>query len=214
MPRKADAQLEGRILDAAYGLWRRNGGQGVTMRAVARAAGTTTPTLYERFRDKDDLLRMLRQRARRNLYSAIKSSRSTVDACRKALDFFEAHPREFQLITEDWATAFAQREPMPSYELLKERLARELGGKRKDHTPLALAIVVLLNGTATLLHAEDIQDKTYRHFRRACLVACETLIGASRKKIRPRMRERRFKQGVTSVGVGNRPAYDGQRKHD
>jgi AcrR family transcriptional regulator len=185
VPRKADAQLEGRILEAAYGLWRRNGGQGVTMRAVARAAGTTTPTLYERFRDKDDLLRLLRERARRNLYSSIKSSRSTVDACRKALNFFEAHPHEFQLISEDWATAFARKEPMPSFELLKVRLARELGGKRSDHMPLALAIVVLLNGTATLLHAEDIHDKIYRHFRRACLVACETLIAASRKKICP-----------------------------
>ncbi len=186
MPRKADAQLEGRILEAAYRLWRKSGGQGVTMRAVAGAAGTTTPTLYERFRDKDDLLRLLRQRARRNLYSAVKSSPTAVDACRGALDFFEAHPREFQLITEDWATAFAQREPMPSLELLKALLAHELGGKGRDHTSLALAIVVLLNGTATLLHAEDIQDKNYRHFRQACLAACETLIGASRRKNHPR----------------------------
>jgi AcrR family transcriptional regulator len=193
MPRKADAQLEGRILEAAYGLWRRNGRQGVTMRAVAQAAGTTTPTLYERFRDKDDLLRLLQQRARRNLYSAVKSSPTTVDACRRALDFFEAHPHEFQLITEDWATAFAQREPMPSLELLKEHLAHELGGKGNDHISLALAIVALLSGTATLLHAEDIHDRIYRHFRRACLVACKTLIGASRKKNHPRKGRRNLK---------------------
>lgn len=183
MPRKANAELERHILEAAYGLWRKKGRQGVTMRAVARAAGTTTPTLYERFRDKDALLRSLRQRARRNLYLAIKSSPSTVDACRKALDFFEVHPHEFQLITEDWAAAFAQKEPMPSFELLKEHLTHELGGKRRDLIPLALAIVVLLNGTATLLRAENVHSKTYRDFRSACLSACETLVSASRKNL-------------------------------
>jgi AcrR family transcriptional regulator len=190
MPRKADAQLEGRILDAAYGLWRRRGRPGVTMRAVARAAGTTTPTLYERFRDKDDLLRLLRQRARRNLYSAIKSSPTAVEACSNALDYFEAHPHEFQLITQGWATALAQREPMPSLELLKKHLAHELGGNGHDHIPLALAIVALLNGTATMLRAGDIQDKIYRHFRQACLAACETLIKASQTKNLPRRSRR------------------------
>lgn len=193
MPRKADAQLEGRILDAAYGLWRRRGRPGVTMRAVARAADTTTPTLYERFRDKDDLLRLLQQRARRNLYSAVKSSSTAVDACRKALDYFEAHPHEFQLITEDWATAFGQGQPLPSLELLKERLAHELGGKGNNHISLALAIVALLSGTVTLLPTEDIHDKIYRRFRQACLAACETLIVASRTKNRPRRGHRRIK---------------------
>jgi AcrR family transcriptional regulator len=190
MPRRADVQLEGRILDAAYGLWRRRGRPGVTMRAVARAAGTTTPTLYERFRDKDDLLRLLQQRARHNLYSVVKSSPTAADAFRKALDYFEAHPHEFQLITEDWATVFAQKEPMPSFELLKEHLAHELGGKRNDHTSLALAIVALLNGTATLLHAADIHDKIYLHFRQACLAACETLIRTPQIKKHPRKSRR------------------------
>jgi AcrR family transcriptional regulator len=186
MPRKADAQLEGRILDAAYALWRRRGRPGVTMRAVARAAGTTTPTLYERFRDKDDLLRLLQQRARRNVYLAVESSPTAVDTCRNALDYFEAHPHEFQLITEDWTTALAQKEPMPGLRLLQERLAHELGGKENDHLSLALAIVALLNGTATMLHAGNIHAKIYRHFRQACLAACETLIGASRTKNHPR----------------------------
>jgi AcrR family transcriptional regulator len=155
--------------------------------------GTTTPTLYKRVRDKDDLLRLLQQRARRNLYSTIKSSPTTVDACRKALEYFEAHPHEFQLITEDWATAFAQREPMPSLELLKEHLAHELGGNENDHISLALAIVALLIGTATMLHAGDIHDKIYRHFRQVYLAACETLIGASPTKNHPRRGRRSLK---------------------
>jgi len=76
MPRKADARLEGRILDAAYRIWSRRGEHALTMRAVASASGTTTPTLYERFSNKEDLLSLLRRRARLNLFSAIKPSRT------------------------------------------------------------------------------------------------------------------------------------------
>jgi len=72
MPRKADAHLEGRILAAAYRIWSKRGEHALTMRAVALASGTTTPTLYERFSNKDDLLSLLRRRARLNLFAAIK----------------------------------------------------------------------------------------------------------------------------------------------
>ena len=38
MPRKADAELENRVLEAAYKLWSKSGVKGLTMRAVAKAA--------------------------------------------------------------------------------------------------------------------------------------------------------------------------------
>jgi AcrR family transcriptional regulator len=182
LPRKADARLEGRILDAAYRLWSEGGEHALTMRAVAREARTTTPTLYERFRDKEDLLALLRRRARLNLFSAIKPSRSPLDACRSALDFFVLHPNEFRLIADDWAIEFARREPMPSFELIKQRLANHLGGTRAEHTQLALALVALLHGTATLLHTDDIHEKISRDFRHSCISACETLIEARAQK--------------------------------
>ncbi|HYL16535.1 MAG TPA: helix-turn-helix domain-containing protein [Terriglobales bacterium] len=185
MPRKADARLEGRILDAAYRLWSEGGEHALTMRALARAARTTTPTLYERFHDKGDLLALLRRRARLNLFSAIKPSRSPVDACRNALDFFIRHPNEFRLITDDWAIEFARREPMPSFELMKQRLANQLGGTPARHTQLALALVALLHGTATLLHAEDIHEKISRDFRHSCISACGTLIEAQARRSVP-----------------------------
>src|SRR5260370_23219020 len=115
MPRKADAHLEGRILDAAYHIWSRRGEHALTMRAVAGPRGTTTPTLYERFSNKEDLLSPLARRARANLFSAIKSSRSPAQACRRVLDFFLPYPNDYRLITEDWVTAFARKEEMPSF---------------------------------------------------------------------------------------------------
>ena len=183
MPRKADADLEGRILDAAYRLWSNRGEQALTMRAVARASGTTTPTLYERISNKGDLLSLLRRRARLNLFSAIKPARTPAQVCRRVLDFFTAHPNDYGLISDDWAIAFARKEHMPAFEFLKRRLAKRLGGDAMQHTPLALALVALLHGTATLLHSADRHKKISRDFRRACISACEALIHAASARI-------------------------------
>jgi AcrR family transcriptional regulator len=182
MPRKADARLEGRILDAAYRLWSRRGEHALTMRAVARASGTTTPTLYERFCNKEVLLSLLRRRARLNLFSAIKPSRTPAQVCRRVLDFLVARPNDYRLISDDWAIVFARKEEMPSFEFLKRRLATQLGGQPYKHTPVALALVALLHGTATLLHSVNIHRKISRDFRRACISACEALIHTSSAK--------------------------------
>jgi AcrR family transcriptional regulator len=179
MPRKADARLEGRILEAAYRLWSKRGEQALTMRAVALASGTTTPTLYERFSNKDDLLSLLRRRARLNLFAAIKLSRTPAQVCRRVLDFLVTHRNDYRLISEDWAIAFAQKEHMPSFEFLKRRLATQLGDEPDQHTPVALALVALLHGTATLLHSVDIHKKISHEFRHACISACEALIQAA-----------------------------------
>jgi AcrR family transcriptional regulator len=182
MPRKADARLEGRILDAAYRMWSKRGEHALTMRAIASASGTTTPTLYERFSNKDDLLSLLRRRARLNLFAAIKPSRTPAQICRHVLDFFVAHPNDYHLISEDWAIAFARKEHMPSFEFLKRRLAMQLGGEPDQHTAVALALVALLHGTARLIHSADVHKKISRDFRQACISACEALIQAASAK--------------------------------
>jgi AcrR family transcriptional regulator len=183
MPRIADARLEGRIVDAAYRIWSERGEDALTMRAVARAARTTTPTLYERFSHKSDLLALLRRRARLNLLSAIQPARSPVEVCRRALDFVTAHPNDYRLISDDWAMAFARKEPMPSFEFVKRRLAAQLGGAPDRHTRLALSLVALLHGTATLLHSSDAHKKIARDFRDTCISACRVLIDAASSKL-------------------------------
>jgi AcrR family transcriptional regulator len=182
MPRKPDARLEGRILDAAYRIWRKRGEEALTMRRVAQSAGTTTPTLYERFTGKKDLLSLLRRRARLNLYSAIKLSRTPVQVCRRALEFFTARPNDYRLISGDWAIAFARKEHMPSFEFLKQRIAAQLGGEPDQHTRLALGLVALLHGTATLLLSANAGEKIFRDFRQACMASCEALIDAATMK--------------------------------
>ncbi|MGH9676341.1 MAG: TetR/AcrR family transcriptional regulator [Candidatus Acidiferrum sp.] len=183
MPRTADTHLEKRILDAGYKLWSKGGASALTMRVVAKAAGTTTPTVYERFRDKHDLIRFLQARARQEMFAATQPARSAQEACRRALDFMLTHGHEYSLLTYDWAVQLERREPMPTFEFLKKLLARELGDAPRKHTSLVLALVALIHGTAGLLLAENPSGKTRSDVRRACLAACESLIRSPSRMI-------------------------------
>jgi len=176
MPRKPDAALEGRVVDAAYRLWRQGGEKALTMRGVARAARTTTPTMYQRFRDKRDLLELLRARALDNLLAALVAADSPAATCERFLEFASRHPNEYRLLTADWAVRLARKEPKPSFALIKRRLADELGGSPNQHARLALALGELLHGAATMLLAPGVRRYVARELRRACLDACHALI--------------------------------------
>ena len=128
MPRTADAGLEARVLDAAYQLWSRRGEKALTMRAVARTAGTTTPTLYQRFRDKKDILELLRKRAQEIMFSYMRRAHSCEEFCLRYFEFALKHSNEYELIHADWAVRLAKEEPRPSFDLLKKSLADRLGG--------------------------------------------------------------------------------------
>ena len=87
MPRHPDPEVEKRILTAASRLWARGGEKALTMRAVASAAETTTPTVYERYRDRADILRALRLQTRRQLFAALNPTRTLSEAVQQYLDF-------------------------------------------------------------------------------------------------------------------------------
>ena len=196
MPRHADPRLEARILDAAYQLWTRRGEKSLTMRGVARAAGTSTPTVYQRFRDKRDILEALRTRAQQNLFAAIKPARTLGDLCRRYFNFATSHPHEYGLIHADWAVRLAREEPRPSFEFLKKRLAGQLGGAPEQYGRLALALAALVHGTATLLLTKGIQDRVARELRSTSTAAFEALVeDASGHRFRPRHTSGRRKRG-------------------
>ena len=180
MPRRADARLEGRILDAAYQLWSRGGEKALTMRAVARTARTTTPTLYQRFRDKKDILELLRRRAQAIMFSYIRRAHSAEEFCQRYFEFASRHRNEYELIHADWVVRLAKDEPRPSFELLKKHLADRLGGTVEQHAGLALALAALLHGTATLLLTKGAPERISRDLRRACVAAFETLVDCGR----------------------------------
>ncbi|MGH9745622.1 MAG: TetR/AcrR family transcriptional regulator [Candidatus Acidiferrales bacterium] len=196
MPRHPDLEVEGHILDAAYRLWKNKGEKGVTMRAVAREAKTTTPTVYQRFRDKRDILEALRRRAQQKLFLAVETSRSIPDFCRRYLAFASKHQHEYELIHAEWAARLAREEPRPSFELLKLRLSERLGGGAEQHRRLALALAAISHGTAMLLLGSGVDKRVSAELQKICISAAETLVGGSgRRSSRKRARRPVAKRG-------------------
>ncbi|MFZ0758472.1 MAG: TetR/AcrR family transcriptional regulator [Candidatus Sulfotelmatobacter sp.] len=176
MPRQADPQLEQRILDAACRLWTRGGEKALTMRAVARAAGTTTPTLYERYQDRDDILRALRMQTRNELYAALKPTRTLTQACQRYLEFALEHRHAYEVLFDGFAHPPSLHEPWPSFNLMRARLKQRLGGYHGEPTRLMLALWSLLHGTAMLLIRGGVAGALRTQMFHACLDAVEAIV--------------------------------------
>jgi len=151
VPRQPDPALEQRILDAASRLWARGGEKTLTMRAVAKAAGTTTPTVYERYRDRDDILRALRLQTRRDLFAALSRTRTLRQAVQCHVEFALAHSHAYEVLFDGVARPPSLHESWPSFNLIRERVAGQIGGTPRQHTRLMLALWSLMHGTAMLI---------------------------------------------------------------
>ena len=179
MPPHADPALEKRILDAARRLWRRGGEKALTMRAVAKAAGTTTPTVYERYRDRDDILRALRLQTRSELFATLRDSRTLAQACQAYLEFALQHRHAYEVLYDKFAEPPSLHEPWPSFNLLRERLTQRLGGTPRQHTRLMLSIWSLMHGTAMLAIRGGAVGPLRTQMFHACLDAVEAMVAES-----------------------------------
>jgi AcrR family transcriptional regulator len=183
LPRQADPQLEQRILDAACRLWSRGGEKALTMRGVAKAAGTTTPTLYERYHDRDDILRAVRIETRVELFAAVSPTRSLAQACRKYLEFAMEHCHAYEVLFDGFAQPPSLHEPWPTFNLMRQRVAQRLGGSSREHTRLMLSLWSLMHGTAMLMIRGGVTGPLRMQMMHACLDAVEAIVGeAGRSK--------------------------------
>jgi AcrR family transcriptional regulator len=184
MPRAADPDLERRILDAAQQLWVQGGDKALTMRAVARAAGTTTPTLYERFQNRQDILRGVMLRIRDGVIHMLDLANSPEEMCEKYLHWGLHHPHEYELFFTHSYDIFgpAQRgtksfpEAYPGRELTRRRLAEFLGGSPEDHTELHLALWATLHGAIMLLNSKTVHGTHVRELKQSCLAAVKLIL--------------------------------------
>jgi AcrR family transcriptional regulator len=182
VPRQADPELEQRILDAASRLWARGGEKALTMRAVATAAGTTTPTVYERYRDRAAILRALRLQTRREMFVALSRARTLRQAVECKLRFALEHRYAYQMLVDGVAVPPSLHEPWPSFSLMRERLAEHLGGTPRQHTRLTLAIWSLTYGTAMLIIRGRFQGALRTQTVHACLDAVDAMLDCARSK--------------------------------
>jgi AcrR family transcriptional regulator len=190
MPRQPDPDLEDRILNAAQTLWNRGGEKSLTMRAVARAAGTNTPAVYRRFKDRRDLIRGLLQRGVARLRVHFEAGATLEEMAESYLDEALRRPHEYELLyaygreltpPKGHGRPRPIRDSRPNFATVEAQLAKRLGGSPDDHTRLALALWATLHGTATLLLSKSIPEGHEPELRSACRAAIKALIEGANK---------------------------------
>lgn len=185
MPRQPDPQLEQRILDAACRLWKRGGQKALTMRAVAKSASTTTPTVYERYRDRDDILRAIRKQARAELLGAISGARTLGEMGRRYLEFALHRSNAYEVLFDRIGQPPNVNEPWPTFNLFLQRLAQRLGGSPRDHSRLMLSLWALMHGTALLIIRGRFHGPVRTQMSHACSDAFEAIVSvAETRKMR------------------------------
>lgn len=173
MPRQADPELETRVLKAAQKLWSSGGQKSLTMRAVAKAAGTNTPAVYRRFQDRRALLRALLQQHQAALAVLIRKCDSLQEVCHCLLTYALDHPREYELIASK--IVITSHKPRPNFEYVVQKAGEWLGGKAEQHRPLIIALWSLVHGTAMLL-INDVIPEHKTKVRAAFTIAVEELV--------------------------------------
>jgi AcrR family transcriptional regulator len=151
MPRKADPKLEKTIVTAATRLLDRQGIDAITMREVAKAAGTTTPTLYERFRDRDALLIGVLDRIAYDMFDRMQSTRTVEALCEVFLEYCVHFPNRLDLLHRIWPQTIPTDRKRPTYDLAVSRLQSEHGHSIKKANEIASALIAVLMGTAILM---------------------------------------------------------------
>ena len=174
MARHSDPELEGRILRAARKLWHEGGEQALSMRAVAKAAGSNTPAVYRRFRSREDILRALIDDYQRQLIQQIVPGKSPQEIAERILDFALGRPREYELITSGLlARVTGER---PGVDFAAYRAAELLGGSPKDHFNLTAAVWALVHGMAMLQISGTMREEDHAKARLAFKQAMNVLV--------------------------------------
>jgi AcrR family transcriptional regulator len=148
MPRKPDPAVEARILEAAKKLWLKGGDQALSMRAIAQSAGTNTPTIYRRFRNRREILRTIVHSSQAELNTVLRACGSLEEAGQRIFEFVMSHPRDYELIMSGLLRKLG--EPLPNVEFLKRRCAEWFGGSPEDYLGLLMAVWSLVHGAAML----------------------------------------------------------------
>ena len=186
MPRMADEHLEARIVQAARKLWQSHGAKSLTLRSVARVAGTTTTTVYKRFRNKEALLLALAEMVQARITARTISAATIEESYRRFLQFADKHPHEYQLLWGPaWAELLGPERPRPIKAWLLEQFAARFGGKPKDYVLSCYALFLLVHGTANLLIVT--RDRRMKvEMVDSCLAICDALVANIGVLKRPR----------------------------
>src|SRR5436189_4312309 len=159
MPRHIDPKLEGRILEAARKLWRKGGEKSLSMRAVAKLAGTNTPAVYRRFRTREEILKALVQSYQYDLFRIIEGCNSLQEVADRYVDFALSRPKEYQLVMSGLLPRVTKARP--SMELAVRRSSEWLGDREGDYRALVLVLAALVDGAAMFRITGFLSDENF-----------------------------------------------------
>jgi AcrR family transcriptional regulator len=191
MPRHPDPDLEERVLKAADVLWKRGGERALTMRAVARTAGTNTPAVYRRFKNREDLIRGLLYRIVGRLRQQFELGETIEQMAESYVEYALKLPNEYELFythgrlmspRRGRGTPRPIRESRPNFDFAEKLLAKRFGGNSDDHTQTALALWAVLHGTSSLLLTKSIPEGHEEALREACRAGVKALLEAAARQ--------------------------------
>lgn len=191
MPRHPDPDLEERVLKAADTLWKRGGERALTMRAVARTAGTNTPAVYRRFKSREDLIRGLLYRIVGRLRQQFEQGETIEEMAESYVEYALKLPNEYELFYTHGRLMSPRkgrgapppiRESRPNFEFAEQLLAERFGGTPDDHTQTALALWAVLHGTSSLLLTKSIPEGHEEALREACRAGVKALLEAAARQ--------------------------------
>jgi AcrR family transcriptional regulator len=181
MPRTADPKLPHNILKAADALWQVGGEQAVTIRAVAAKAGTTTPTVYSYYADREALLKALRTLAFRRFSAHLAKSRDFKDTCARHLEFGTRHPRDYELLYgRGWMERVTTEAQGSEIERYTAHIVRA-GIDQNRAAQIAYPVMMMLHGVVMHRLLNNKPSPLGRAIGAACLDACMTLLESARQ---------------------------------
>lgn len=168
-------------MKAADALWQSGGEEAVTIRAVATEAGTTTPTVYSYYADREALLTALRALAFQRFSAYLAKSRDFQDTCSRHLAFGINHPRDYELLYGrggmERVTSDAQASEIERYTAHIVRA----GVDEDKAARVAYPIMMMLHGVVMHRLLNKKQGALGRAIAEACLEACMTLLESARQ---------------------------------
>ena len=176
MPRMPDPALEQRIATAAMRLMDERGAEAVTMRAVAAAAGTTTPTIYERFADREALVAAVAELWEEDLVAELRKAGSVEEMAERFIRLSCKYPRRFDLTVDTFGSRLASAAPQPGLDLLRERVGEETQARGAEQENLVLAITSLVFGATRGMIAAGPDHRRRRDLKKACFSAIKLLL--------------------------------------
>ena len=185
MPRHPDPDLEERVLKAADALWKRGGEKALTMRAVARAAGTNTPAVYRRFKDREDLIHGLLLRISERIRVEFAQGEDLEEMADAYVNWALRQPNDYELFYRHARLMSPRkgrgalrpiRESRPNFALVEKLLAKQSGGTADDHTITALALWAVVHGTSMMLLSQTIPEGHEETMREACQKAVKAVL--------------------------------------